>query len=376
MSGPRLLFVLSSDYGELANALYFVRDQPFHSTFLLPDRLFAANAGRLPVSARAYYAAADVLAAVDAESPDLVLLFSGYLFPVNQILEVDAVAGLVTELNRRGCPVATSDPFLGLLGRPGISPVSDAHPRKAAITTLFVRLRSIFAAVPHLDLVAVDDTDGPPRRSFFNRAILAPPPPSTELADRVASIGVRLNSSRPRWLFVLSSEDYTGQAQLHGESRFHSLVRDRLQDATRAGIEPVLVAPDACRSAAAVEGAVHLPFCGHDVFAALAVEAQYAFYWNVLSNSVAGRLVNHRPVFFFDRGHMVRSVPALFDLAVRAYYHGAKLPLLDPASGLSPAGLAASTMRQNADFEPARLAFARAPSPADVVRELTLKRRA
>ena len=65
------------------------------------------------------------------------------------------------------------------------------------------------------------------------------------------------------------------------------------------------------------------------MFLGLLLEAEYAFYWNVFANSVPSRLVNGLPVFFFDTGHMARSIPALLDLGLRSYYPGAQLPLLD-----------------------------------------------
>src|SRR5579871_2291201 len=106
----RLLFVLSEDFGELANALYLVRGQELDPLLLLPGRLFALHQGRLDVRTRAYSTAGDVLAAADQAKPDLVFLFCGYLYVSDGILAVEGLESLVHELCARGCRLATSDP--------------------------------------------------------------------------------------------------------------------------------------------------------------------------------------------------------------------------------------------------------------------------
>src|SRR6516225_4660999 len=112
-----LLFVVSSDFGELANVLYLLRGYPFRATLLLPERLFSKNRDGLPVPVLPYRSTAEVLAAVRARQPDLVFLFSGYLLALNGILPLEGVAELVDVLGRQKIPVVTSDPFLGVMAR-------------------------------------------------------------------------------------------------------------------------------------------------------------------------------------------------------------------------------------------------------------------
>jgi hypothetical protein len=114
-------------------------------------------------------------------------------------------------------------------------------------------------------------------------------------------------------------------------------------------------------------GALLLPFCGHALFMDLLFDAEYVFYWNVFSNSIPARVVNRRPVFFFDAGHMARSIPPLFEAGMRCYYAWADLPSLDPQAPLAAAALAALAARQEGAFEPAREAFRRSPGPEAVV---------
>ncbi len=118
--GPvRILFIVSADFGELVLALNFLHGQEFarESAVLLPDALFRHNGNRLPVATRHYRSLSDILHAVDAHQPDIVFLFSGYMFSVNGLLSPQALTRLVQHLRRQGCRVVTSDPFIGLSSR-------------------------------------------------------------------------------------------------------------------------------------------------------------------------------------------------------------------------------------------------------------------
>src|ERR1700722_18921816 len=95
---PKLLFVISNDYGELSTALDFLAGQPFDAELLLPERLFRVHSASLPVARRAYNSPADILSAVAEKSPDVVFLFSGYLYAINGLFTVDGVRQLVEAL--------------------------------------------------------------------------------------------------------------------------------------------------------------------------------------------------------------------------------------------------------------------------------------
>ena len=70
-------------------------------------------------------------------------------------------------------------------------------------------------------------------------------------------------------------------------------------------------------------------------FSALVLSAEYVFYWNVLSHSMFLRLLNARPVFLFDRGHLVRNVTPLYERIIEWYYQGWQPIYLDPAQDLT-----------------------------------------
>ncbi|MEO0837185.1 MAG: hypothetical protein AAFY16_14735 [Cyanobacteria bacterium J06642_3] len=81
----KLLFVISNDFGELSDACYFTKGYNFDVSLLLPPRLFAVNQGKLPSQAYLYKTVQDILDIVDRQQPELIFLFSGYLYAINKI---------------------------------------------------------------------------------------------------------------------------------------------------------------------------------------------------------------------------------------------------------------------------------------------------
>src|SRR5262249_8532712 len=97
----------------------FLRGQEFatRATIALPEGHYAANRSYLPVNAVPYTTLGDVLSVVQAQKPDLVFLFSGYLLANDGLASPEAVQEFVHQLRDRGCRVITGDPFLGLASR-------------------------------------------------------------------------------------------------------------------------------------------------------------------------------------------------------------------------------------------------------------------
>lgn len=328
----KVLFVVSDDHGELSNAVWLLLGCRFQAELLVTPKLHALNPGVLPAPARPYTSVQEVIEAAQRFRPDVAFLLSGYLYAANGIFDPDETRQLVEALRALPTRIVTSDPFLGLLSDV-TSALSSMDGNRQALTQ---RLRAAGAALKdewHVYPVMPESQQPARRVAFFNSRMLVPE------SDRVAlrnglTARLPLDPRRPRWLYVLASEDYTLQTALHGRDGFHALLVQRLEDAHRQGRQPVLVAPQACADAARaagreIPGALLLSFCSHGMFLGLLLEAEYAFYWNVFANSVPSRLVNGLPVFFFDTGHMARSIPALLDLGLRSYYPGAQLPLLD-----------------------------------------------
>jgi hypothetical protein len=106
--------MISNDYGELVITMMMLRGQEFAhgATLLLPERLYSLNRESLPVPTHSYDSLEDVLEIFEDISPDVFFLFSGFLFPNNQLLSRRSVAKLVRHVRRTGCQIVTSDPFL------------------------------------------------------------------------------------------------------------------------------------------------------------------------------------------------------------------------------------------------------------------------
>jgi hypothetical protein len=368
---PRLLFLLSADYGELSNALYFLRGYEFDAHLLMPERLLSANRDELPVPASAYRTLADILGQIEDQRPDVVFLFSGYLYALNQLLSLADIEALVRALSSRGIRAVVGDPFLGLLQQSGPSPFSDRHPGKAMLTEHFGALARVFAQLPHLYLARPARASATPQVVFFNPRLLIGAAQRASLPGRLAQIGA--DPARAHWLFVLAAEDYGAQASRLGVQRFEALLGERLGDAPRCDRQAVLIAPHACAeriAAKAIPGVHVLSFCSHARFNALLLTAEHAFYWNLFSNSATARLANRLPVLHFDAGHMAHAIPPLLELGLQSYFPGAQLELLDLARPLELAALDALASAQERSLTQAHARLREAPAPDQVVASL------
>jgi hypothetical protein len=370
----KLLFAISSDYGELSTALDFLAGQPFDAELLLPERLFRVHASSLPVACRMSHSPADILAAVAEKTPDVVFLFSGYLYAINGLFPIDGVRQLVDALCSTSCAVVTSDPFLGELFRLDGSTFSEQHPARRQLAEHFARIVPILAGAKHL-------YRGTPRAgaaggsvSFYN--------PQTVLdeAARFAwkNRALRTPGIRPelkRWLFVLSAEDYAAGTARWGKARFDENLRGKLLETAMAGRQPVMIGPPACIEAMR-QGeltpvtALLFEFCEQAQFLSLLHEAEYCFYWNVFSHSIIARVMNRGPVFFFDCGHLVHALPSFLDAGLEHFYAGWRPRRLEQNDVLSAGQLAEFAVEDDRSLEPARLNFARSPSPVEMVEDV------
>jgi hypothetical protein len=359
---PRLLFVVSNDYGELSNALDLVRGQPFGASLLLPPRLAGSNASGLPVPSAGYRSVADVFEAVDRDRPDVVFLFSGYLFGVNQLFRVEETADLVRGLEARGVAVATSDPFLGLMARPNAATLAPGHPLGPVLVEHFGGLSPSLAGLVHVYFMPAE---GVP----VARKVWASNPHAFEGGPGIDD----------RWLYLLSEEDYGQQVGAMGKVAFDSALLALLKGASREGRRPVVLGPSACvealaRSATGVEGVELRTFLGHADFRELLLGAGRVFYWNVFSNSILARVATGRPVSFFAPGHMAHAIPPLFEAGLRHYYSGGPPPLLDALAAPSVRSLEASDDAWRPAREVAIASYREMGGPREMVAEILAHR--
>lgn len=374
VSSAKLLFVLSNDYGELANAMYLVKGYGFQTVLLMPDRLFSINTNSLAVRHHRYRSVRDVTENIERERPDIVFLFSGYLYSINNIFDIETVEGLVRELRNGKHRIVTSDPFLGIMSELDSFTFSDRHPRKQWLTEHFAKVFGILKDVTHLYLVRGDEFAHTASVSFFNKNIIGTRSVVGEHDEKLAG-PIGLDTGKKRWVFVLALEDYGSQVGFHGRARFDDILIDKLRQAAREGRQPVLVAPQVCITSIqtktrSIEGAVFLPFCGYDVFMSLVLDAEYVFYWNVFSNSIPARVLNHLPLFFFDPGHMAHAMPPLFKVGVKRYYLDWEPVYLDQRGELASQALAGLASQQERAVFGARENFRRSPSPEEMVEKL------
>jgi hypothetical protein len=371
-----LLFVLSNDYGELASALNFLQGFDVDALVLAPGRLYGINAGDLAPRARPYGTVGDILAAVTAEPPDVVFLFSAYLYAVNNLLDLAQLASLVTSLRSRGCPVVTSDPFLGLMARVDESLFNESHPLSSVLARHFAQVFSIVHDIPHLYLVDPGGNVPVHRLSCFNPAIVRPPATTPGGLTRVpGTLGV--DHSRPRWLFILSSEDYGAQMNAVGQVRFQEELVKLLRHAVTEGRQPVLIAPSPCVASllgvigSDPGGPILLAHCRHALFATLLEEAEHVFYWNLFSHSILERVMNRQSALFYSAGHLASAIPPFLELGIKTYYAGARPTYLSSSRLLSATEVARLAIEQDTLWEDARAHLARSASPAAVVAGLS-----
>jgi tetratricopeptide (TPR) repeat protein len=391
-ANPKLLFVLDNDYGELTTIMYLLAGRSLlrNTTVLLPPRLYPKNVDVLPGRIRQYESLDDILGAVDREQPDIVFLCSGYLMTIHELLTLEDLERLSAELRGRGCRVVTCDPFLGLfLENDPRSLVSIQIPTDSAefdpdhlkrtketqderLWTHFSRCAEIFRNTPHL-FPACDHSPGTPGEdprylSFYNESLTGAPLPERDQSTAASG-------GKPHWLFLLSQTDFDTQVMFQSHARFTDIVAARLLDTLAAGRHPILVAPKEFISRLedrmpTSEGVDLLHHCPFKQLLPLLLGAEYVFYWNVLSHTILIRLFNRLPTVVFDKGHLVRNVPALYDRIVQWYYQGWNPSFADQRASLTLESVEAYVEPYRREAAAIVRRFAQAPSPEHMIQNL------
>jgi Flp pilus assembly protein TadD len=395
--GSRLLFVLDNDFGELTTVKCFLLGQKLTAgaTLLLPETLYSQNDAAIPGRTHRYGSVEDILVAVDREQPEIVFLCSAYLFWAHLRFTPDDIARLIDGLRERGCRTVTADPFLGLLSkqdartlirfelsREDARNLAEVADRPQAVEELkrlkrtldeqawsiLEQSEQILRDTYHLypsycEAAADDDAEMDARNlAFFNDRLLRPAP---------ATAG----TARPHWLFVLSNTDYDIQAVHEGEAGFADIVASRLVETRAAGRHPILIGPRAfldqlMQRMPTAEGIDILAHCPFSRFMSLLLSAEHVFYWNAVSHSLLIRLYNQLPIVLFDRGHLIRTAPAIRDRIVRWYYQGWEPPLRDHHEPLTLQTVEQWTAEYR--LQAARLVecYRQAPAPQQIIAEL------
>ena len=387
----RSLIIVSRDYGELALAVSWLRGQQLArgTLMLLPEPLYRENQGTLPVPALPYATLDDVLSAVNVHRPDLACLFSGYLLILDQVLSRASLNTLLRRLNETGCRVITSDPFLGLASRVTRDQLNGPMliPGESALKRWMVRgllrlqgRRARVVAVPSLERVThvyptaiPASDDGIPRASFFNPTIIQPATSSAGATEPGASAP----PARPEWLFVLSRADLHAQRTMLGLRQFTEVMLGILRHALEAERYATLVAPPLIieKLAGVLPDTIKLRAgCSVPEFERRMLEAEYVFSWNPFSFSQMRRMVNERPMFFFDRGHAARAIKPYYEVARACHFGGWEPRYMDQRQMFSPYVLAHLASEQKPALRALRERWLASPSPDQLIDQLLDRR--
>jgi hypothetical protein len=378
----RSLIVLSKDYGQLGFALQWLRGQSVAAgtRMLMPQRLYSHNREGLPVPVELYSTAEDLSQAVEEWRPNLVLLFSAYRFANDGVLSREALSTFLDSLQRRGCRIITSDPFLGLAPRLTLGEIDTRMgtaverrwwrrwPTRLSLalqrpTKTVVNAPDLGFAV-HLYPTPVPIHDEVTRLSFFNSS------------SPVVSASLRGQADPDReqckhWLFVLSDSDLVCQRQLIGLKTFLQHLMALVRYTADVGRRASVVAPPriADRLATDLGPAIEVSaFCPFHEFERRLLEAEYAFFWSAFSFSQLVRVANGLPVFLLDRGHFARTVRPFYEHA-RAWY-GWEPPMLDQRQLFSPYVLTHLAKTQVSATRAIRERWRSSPSPDTLVHQL------
>ena len=320
MKRLRVHFVLSADFGEYVTAAVFSRGQPFDASYSLPKSLFAhARAG-----AREFYSyetLSEVEALIERTRPDVVVLASGYLFPINRLASPEALAGFVSWLRSRDLALATTDPWLAVWRHKPDARIKVHSVRQGGVDAaasakmmdLQRYLQRLFEDVSHLFAVPLGQG-----LTFFNPAFAAP----------------RGTAESNEWLFVLSKEDFVflaGFDRANFLDALHARIDELLAhaDARLRFIGPPELGRALAARWAGEPRVEFLPFCDFDAFEAALRRARIVAYWNVLSSSLLYCLYHRVPPIFFGKGHQAQVCEGLYEHALEHVYGGRPPVLLD-----------------------------------------------
>ncbi len=390
-ANDRIFFILDNDFGELTLVLYLVLGQACfgNARVLLSPRLYEKNKDALPDRTRLWTSEADLAEQIRTFQPKVVVFAAGYLLPVHDLLAPDAIGRLIEQAWQQGAAVVTTDPFLGLLSAqpeagpgqlisidiPENAPDALKAMKKSADAALHVGLAGAEAAlrnVPHLypsytDMEGLSENAADSRNlTFFNDALLMP---------SNGDVNASPEQGEPHWMFTISEADFMTQTMFLGSRAFAEVVAGLLRQATVLGRHAILLGPDELldlvRLSVGVNERIHLlKFCAFRSAMSLLLSAEYSFYWNVVSHSILMQLWNGLPVILFDRGHLARAAPTMYQRVIAWYYQGWEPPYLDHRATLRLA-LLEETVAHHARCRAEIMArFRRAPEPAALFESL------
>jgi len=345
----RVMTILGSDCGLLAEAMYFLPTQELRerAILLLPDRLANLNPDVLDVANRRFSSFQDLVELVDQNSPDIVFLCSGYLFIQQNLLSGNEFRRFIEYTQQRGCRVITSDLFAGFMSaavtrsatlEPTINPNKNFSPRETWILSLFVEAYEILKHLPHIYphiyLAPSDDAD-----PEFNSVYSYYNPESSGSCKTPESQSILRSClgdsfSKPYCLFAIGPEDIKIQCQQLGLANLVAFTAEKVNQISESGRHVVLVLPDEFRESLrttlhSLENVSLFSYLPYEDFYELNLNAEYAFYWNVASASALFRIMYGLPTFHFSVGHLGENLPHVYKQVVRGFFPDCKPIFID-----------------------------------------------
>jgi hypothetical protein len=399
----RLLFIVDNDSSALGLIMYLLHRQPFlaRATLVLPQRIYDYHQGGLSVTSHPYQSLQDILNIVDIDRPDIVCLFSGYSFVYQGLHSVRGLQKLIGQLRKRGCSLATSDPYFGTFrqsvdspGRAGgfqnnLETRPQKFPRIFAAGTRLIQhskerkqhkyardVADCLKEVTHICPIPAKSLPVGDVRylSFFNPMGVRSREELQEFSARVSNFP-DVNANRPRWLFVLSQFDLEFQQKRYGSKGFVKIVASKLRQTLDSGKHPTFIGPAAfidelSRQYGSDSGVSLLAPCPYEEFQSRFLDAEVVFCWQIFSISTFVRLLNGLPVFFFDRGRAASIFPPMHEAGLKCYYRVSPPTYLDIENPLDAARLTArsSAFRQSGHDNCQRLE--KAHTPAELVSQI------
>lgn len=347
----KLLFVFSRDHGEIFNAFYFLAGNSFEAFFIMPDNLYQINKSTQLYPVLRYEQAADIFKAVESVRPDIILLFSGYLFIENKIFTYEQFELFLNKLREYKIPILTSDPWLQI-GKEKLDNLNKNDPAQLYFYNNYWKTAKLLDNFPHLFTAPYTAKNS--SITFFNKKLKLS---KYLLKQLVSKYKFNLNQKQKYWLFIISNQDYQLQIKTQGEKVFNASLLRMLRTASTYNRKIILLAPPICRNILSrkmteleLTNIYFQPECNYLYFILLLYYAEYAFYWNMLSASFALRLINKKPTFFFSEGHVLKAFAPFKEFAFDNYYSSIKWPLLNQEEPLDLKSLKILTKIENHNF--------------------------
>lgn len=372
----KLLLVVSEDFGELGNALFFAAGNPpsLQVQLLLP----VSCRGRLPednpIPVQFFDSRRAVEQAVTDFKPDAVLFFSGYLLAMTRCLSLLDMCLLTKRLQKRRIPMMTTDPFDGLLAqshRLSLSALASGGELTLRSRMLAIILKLHFFVLHRLlrkipQLYPARDRNRP--WCYYNPGW-----------QSILPVAAARSDPAEHWLFVLSEADLRIQAHTAGLDGFVKHLAKHLGMVSRPGRRLTVIAPerlarplgDLTRNLAC-DCLIRLPF---PEFLHLLASADKVFYWNYFSFSVLFRMLLAKPTLFFHQGHMADIMPGLLDSGIALYYRGWYPPLQTLGEEMTDEALAACSEEFVLHAKQIHEEMSRSPTPQVLIERLLAQRR-